>query len=105
MDSIQSFVPPEDMAVPVAPKVDLDEQVAQPNRHGPWERLITELNEFLAPWPQEIDDFSLASYLADMATLEEQAHMEQALAHCPYLATAIQISREVMNQPLYDKEG
>jgi len=105
MDSTQSFVPPQDVSVPVAPKVDLEGQVAQPNRHGPRERLIAELNEFLAPWPQEIDDFSLASYLAGMSTPEEQAHMEQALAHCPALAVAIQISQEVLNQPLGDEEG
>jgi hypothetical protein len=105
MDSIPSFVPLQDGAVPMAGKVESVEPIVPPHWHGSWERLIGELKEFLAPWPEEIDEFSLASYLAGMCSPEEQVRIEQALAHCPDLAVAIQISQEVLNCPLGDEEG
>ncbi|MCS7303801.1 MAG: hypothetical protein NZ602_01670 [Thermoguttaceae bacterium] len=63
---------------------------------SPWSRLIHQLQGDLAQWPTQIDDLDLAAYLAGMATPQEQAHVEQALAEVPCHQMVLQVVQEVL---------
>jgi len=94
---------PQDGDIPVGlPKEDMAQKAFPSSVYTPWHRLIKEVQSCLADWPNDIDDLTIAAYLAGMVTDQERTKLEEAIQRFPAFHLMLHTAQEVLQDSSSD---